>query len=84
MKQVLVVDDDPTVRDVIGDVLKEEGFSVAFAHSGRTTLQRLRARPPDLVILDLRIPDGDGQQTLRAMQSCADLREYPCHHDQHR
>ena len=77
MKQVLVVDDDPTIRDVVGDVMKEEGFSVSFAASGRMAFQELEAGPPDLVILDVKLPDGDGDQILRAMQSSPDLRDIP-------
>jgi CheY-like chemotaxis protein len=57
--------------------MTEEGFSVSFAHSGRTTLQQIATGHPDLVILDVKIPDGDGRQILREMQSRPDLRDIP-------
>jgi two-component system, OmpR family, response regulator len=77
MKQVLVVDDDPTIRDVIGDAMREEGFNVSFAHSGLTTSQQIATGHPDLVILDVMIPEGDGRQVLHEMQSRQDLRDIP-------
>lgn len=77
MTHVLVVDDDPTIREVIGDVMKEEGFCVSFAHSGQSALQQLAARRPDLVVLDVQIPEGNGEHVLRAMQSRPYLRDIP-------
>jgi CheY-like chemotaxis protein len=77
MKLVLVVDDDPAIREVIGEMLREEGFGVSFAHSGRTTWEQLHAERPDLVILDVKIPDGDGHEMLDAMQAQREFRAIP-------
>jgi DNA-binding response OmpR family regulator len=58
-KQILVVDDDRTMRETLGEVLTDEGYRVEMAADGREALERLRERPADLVILDLMMPVMD-------------------------
>ena len=57
---VLVVDDDPIVRDVLSRYLARGGFSVATAEDGEAALAAFEAQPPDLVLLDLMLPRIDG------------------------
>lgn len=68
MKHILVVDDEPPIREVIGDLLRDEGYNVAYAGSGSSMLQILEQEQPDLVLLDLMMPNGDGREALQAMQ----------------
>lgn len=77
MKRVPVVDDEPFVRQVIADILEDEGYDTLFASSGRSMLKLLETERPDLVILDVMMPDGNGREALRAVQSQADLRDIP-------
>lgn len=77
MKQVLVVDDEPQIRQVIGDLLRDEGYGVLFAKSGQTMLGMLETEHPDLVLLDLMMPDGDGWEVLQTMQAQPRLRAIP-------
>jgi CheY-like chemotaxis protein len=77
MKYVLVVDDEEFIRQVVGEVLRDEGYGVLFAGSGRSMLDLLRTERPDLVLLDVMMPDGDGREALRAMRSQPDLRDIP-------
>ena len=77
MKQVLVVDDEPQIRQVIGDILQDEGYGVIFADSGRDMLGMRETKHPDLVLLDLMMPDGDGSEVLSAMQARPRLRAIP-------
>ena len=77
MKQVLVVDDEPQIRQVIGDILHDEGYGVLFAGSGYGMLGMLETEHPDLVLLDLMMPDGDGWEVLLAMQAQPRLRAIP-------
>lgn len=77
MKQVLVVDDEFQIRQVIGDVLRDEGYGVLFASSGHTMLRMLETEHPDLVLLDLMMPDGDGLEVLKTMQAQPRLRAIP-------
>src|SRR4051794_28574938 len=62
-KLILVVDDDPDLRDTLGQILEDEGYSVAAASNGREALAYLRERPaPSLILLDLMMPVMDGWQ----------------------
>src|SRR5436190_20649462 len=57
---ILVVDDDDDVRDVLRDVLEDEGYKVCTAANGRDALDRLKALVPCLIVLDLMMPIMDG------------------------
>ena len=77
MKRILVVDDEPPIRQLIGDVLHDEGYGELFAGSGSSMLKLLETEQPDLVLLDLMMPDGDGWEALRAMQAQPRLQSIP-------
>ncbi len=64
---VLVVDDETDTVDFIRDTLKGEGFRVLVAHDGRQALEALRRRRPDLVLLDLMMPELSGFEVLEAL-----------------
>lgn len=67
--RILLADDHPSLRAGLAGILDSQpDFQVvAEAGSGRETLEKTALHPPDLVILDLRMPDGDGIQTLRVL-----------------
>jgi CheY-like chemotaxis protein len=71
-KTVLVVEDDPDIRDIVQDLLEAEGYDVVPAGHGRQALEFLAqvrsSAKPDLVILDMMMPLVDGRQVLEAMQ----------------
>lgn len=77
MKRILVVDDEPFIRQVLADLLEDEGYEVLLASSGRTMLTLLELQQPDLILLDVMMPDGDGRDALEAMQSRPQLRDIP-------
>src|SRR5687767_8501354 len=66
-RTVLVVDDDPAIRESLGEVLGDEGFQVVYAENGRMALEYLRAcaDPPCLVLLDLMMPVMNGWEFCR-------------------
>jgi DNA-binding response OmpR family regulator len=66
---VLVVDDDPAIRGLVADALREEGYSVDLAAHGREALEAMRARRPATVVLDLMMPVMDGFTFIEACQS---------------
>ncbi|HSD29337.1 MAG TPA: sigma-54 dependent transcriptional regulator, partial [Vicinamibacteria bacterium] len=66
---LLLVDDDDAFRQVLARELTRLGFEVATADSGRAALERVAAREPDVVLLDLRLPDRDGLEVLEAMRA---------------
>ncbi len=65
---VLVVDDDATVRDVVGRYLGEAGYRVDLAADGPTGLRAARERRPDVVVLDLMLPGMNGLDLCRALR----------------
>ncbi|QNS02595.1 response regulator transcription factor [Streptomyces xanthii] len=66
--RVLVVDDDPTVAEVVAGYLDRAGFLVERAADGPTALARATARRPDLVVLDLMLPGMDGLEVCRRIR----------------
>ena len=67
-KSVLVVDDEPKIVEVVGDYLRSAGFSVTTAADGDGAVASARARPPDLVVLDLGLPGLDGLDVARELR----------------
>ena len=67
-KRVLVVDDEPKIVEVVGDYLRSAGFSVTTAADGEGAVASARARPPDLVVLDLGLPGLDGLDVARELR----------------
>ncbi len=68
MKTILVVDDEPKIASVVAEYLQHAGFQVSLAYTGTAALERARALPPDLVILDLGLPDIDGFDVARELR----------------
>ena len=68
MRHVLVVDDDPTVSDVVARYLEHAGFAVSVVPDGAVALDRALADPPDLVVLDLMLPGLDGLEVFRRLR----------------
>lgn len=64
MKSVLVIDDDPLIRKTLSSYLSKKGFEALVAEDGEEGLQKYEERIPDLVILDIRLPDVDGLEVL--------------------
>lgn len=63
--RILIVDDEAAQREVVAEILQDEGHETETAGSGSEALERLRAAPFDLVLTDLRMPNGDGLELLR-------------------
>jgi two-component system, OmpR family, response regulator MprA len=68
-RRVLVVDDDPMVASTIQRVLRPEGYDVDVAHGGSEALDRVRAKRPDLVVLDVMMPGMDGLEVCRQLRA---------------
>jgi DNA-binding response OmpR family regulator len=70
---VLVVDDDPDVRALVSTLLGRAGYLVTEAPDGRAALKALYAQRPDLVVLDVNMPDLDGWATLERIRDLSDV-----------
>jgi two-component system OmpR family response regulator len=65
--RILVVDDEPNISDLVATVLRYEGFEVRVADTGRKAVTAARAFAPDLVVLDVMLPDLDGFEVHRRL-----------------
>ena len=71
--RVLVVDDEPMVREVVVAYLEREGFAVIEAADGRTALDLINSTHPDLVVLDVMLPQLDGFSVLTEVRKAIDV-----------
>ncbi len=71
MQSILVVDDEPKITQLVRDYLERAGFAVITASDGREALMRARTQQPDLVILDLGLPQLDGLDVTREIRRTA-------------
>jgi CheY-like chemotaxis protein len=72
MPRILIIDDDPDMRRMVGAILDEAGHSVAYAPNGQLGLEYYRKQPFDLAIVDLVMPVMNGLMTIRELHT-----EYP-------
>ena len=63
-RPILVVDDEPAIRDALRMILEYEGYTVTMAADGPSALQEIESNPPGAVLLDIKMPGMDGLQVL--------------------
>ena len=68
-QRILVVDDDPTVGEVVARYLEHAGYAVTVVADGQVALDKALADPPDLVVLDLMLPGLDGLEVFRRLRA---------------
>ena len=73
MKTIAIIDDDIHIGDMLREVLVQEGYSVLRAYSGTEALYLLSQNKPDLVLLDLGLPDMDGMEVLKSVRKWSNL-----------
>jgi CheY-like chemotaxis protein len=74
---VLVVDDDEAIRESLGEALQDEGFAVLLADGGQRGFELMASQEPDLVLLDLMMPQMSGWQFIEASRRNPELRRIP-------
>jgi DNA-binding response OmpR family regulator len=67
-RKILLVEDERSISEPLQPALEREGFDVQLAETAAEALQRFRERQPDLVLLDVMLPDGDGRDVLREIR----------------
>lgn len=77
MPKILVVDDDKSIVKIVRGYLEQSGYTVFAAHDGEMAIHMLRREKPDIVILDLMLPDRDGWDITRLVRADASLMDTP-------
>jgi len=77
MSTVLVVEDSPVAREVVMKILQREGYDVVRAANGVEALDCLHSQTPDLVLLDVMMPEKDGMTLLQEMRDEPQYKELP-------
>ena len=67
-RHILVVDDDPSIRTMVAEVLSLEGYVVTTAPDGLAALRAVEDRPPDCMVLDVMMPGLDGYEVLQRVR----------------
>ena len=75
--RVLVVDDDPEVVDAVGEALQDDGYLVETATDGAAALKRVLEAPPDLIVLDVRMPNLNGWEFCEIVRRQSHTRDVP-------
>ena len=71
-EHILVVDDEPSIVEVVGLYLEREGYRVTVARDGKAALEAVRRERPDLIVLDLMLPKMDGLEITRRLRGHGD------------
>jgi two-component system, cell cycle response regulator DivK len=75
--KVLIVDDYPDMRDLLGRVLEALGYAVVLASHGKEGLEKAIAEKPNLILMDMMMPIMDGWEAARALRSHLETRKIP-------
>jgi len=71
--KILIVEDDKKIAEVLKEYLEEEHFDVVILNTGDTVVSNVQISPPDLILLDIRLPDKDGMTVCREIRSFSDV-----------
>lgn len=77
IQKILVVDDSPTERYFLSDVLTKNGFTVTTAENGEDALAKIKADKPQLILMDIVMPGQNGFQVTRAITRDPDTQDVP-------
>lgn len=69
MAKILVVDDEQGIRNLLDTILRRKGYDVVLAEGGRKGLELFRRERPDVIVLDLKMPEMDGLAVLQQVRS---------------
>jgi len=77
MKKILIIEDDKDIRESVSDILQMQNFKVVEAENGKEGLMKAISEKPDLIILDVNMPEFDGFQLMEQLQNNLELYEIP-------
>ncbi len=76
-KRILVVDDEPDFCSIVQGQLEKEGFEVELAYNGVEGMEKVKANPPDAVVLDVMMPEKDGYEMCKELKADEKLSNIP-------
>jgi len=76
-KKILVVDDDKNLSKSLKYQLGKRGYSTRVAHSGKMALEKVGSEPPDLILLDIMMPEMDGYEVMKALKRQPEAAKIP-------
>jgi len=69
MTKIMVVDDEPDITFIVKETLTREGYDVIVANNGKDALEKIKSEDPDLVLLDVMMPELDGWETCKKIKA---------------
>jgi CheY-like chemotaxis protein len=76
-KTIMVVDDNPDIITIVRTILEGKGFNVLSASSGAECLESLKTQKPDLIVLDIMMPEMDGLEVLTRLKAMSEFNNVP-------
>ena len=76
-KRILVVDDEPDFASIVQANLKKEGFDVEVAYDGVEAMEKVKANPPDAIVLDVMMPEKDGYEVCSELKKDEKYKDIP-------
>jgi DNA-binding response OmpR family regulator len=76
-KKILIVDDDPDLVEAVSIILESKGYAVAAAYGGVEGLEKVKTENPDLIVLDVMMPDKDGYEVCKELKADAKYSSIP-------
>jgi two-component system alkaline phosphatase synthesis response regulator PhoP len=76
-KKILLVDDDPDLVEAVSTILESKGYAVAAAYGGVEGLKKARTENPDLIVLDVMMPDKNGYEVCKELKADKKYRSIP-------
>ncbi len=77
MVNILIVDDEPDIVDILTILLKKKGYEVSAAYSAKQCFEILENRRPDIILLDIMMPDMDGVEICNEIKSNSETKDIP-------
>lgn len=75
MKKILITDDEPEILDLYSDAIEEAGYSVMRAVNGRECVEIAKKEHPDLILLDLKMPEMDGMEAFSILRDSPETKD---------